>query len=100
MQEKAEGLNAKQEDTHNIVANSLWDYLQQIQSAVQKGYVLSDKNACFPQAYISLYTVTLVKEPVAEVDTVVVEDTTVIPQKIDASAVRQNQTNLGRKKVK
>ena len=84
----------------NITENSLWTFLVEIQDGFKQGYVLSDSNANFPQGFISLYTCNLVKEPVVEVDTVVAEDTTVIPQKIDASAVRQNQTNLGRKKVK
>lgn len=77
------------QDTYNVVERNLWEFLQQIEIAVKQGYTLSDENKHFPQAHISLFTVTLVKEPVAEVDTVVADVTTAIPQKIN-----------GRKKVK
>jgi len=46
----------------NIVSHNLWDFLQSIQQGVLDGYVLSDKNVHFPQAFISLYTCTLVKK--------------------------------------
>lgn len=69
-----------QENTRNITAFSLWDYLCEIQKAVQEGYVLSDKNSAFPQAFVSLYTCTLVKEEkpegCTEIATVVAEDNT------------------------
>lgn len=69
-----------QENTRNITCYSLWDYLCEIQKAVQEGYVLSDKNSNFPQAFVSLYTCTLVKEEkpeeVVEIATNVAEETT------------------------
>lgn len=69
-----------QENTRNITCYSLWDYLCEIQKAVQEGYVLSDLNSHFPQAFVSLYTCTLVKEEkpegVVEIAMTTVEDNT------------------------
>lgn len=70
-----------QEDTINITENSLWNFLLAIQDGFKQGYVLSDSNANFPQGFISLYTCNLVKEPVAEVDTVVADVTTEVTKK-------------------
>lgn len=93
-------------DVLNIAARSLWEFLQQIQGGVKQGYVLSEDNACFPQAYISLYTVTLVKEdePVVEIDTTVVEDVTedfngFINVPVDEVTTQVKKID-GRKKVK
>lgn len=71
-----------QENTRNITAFSLWDYLCEIQKAVQEGYVLSDKNSDFPQAFVSLYTCTLVREEKPED---VVEETT----QVDTTPVKE-----------
>lgn len=69
-----------QENTLNITCYSLWDYLCEIQKAVQEGYVLSEKNEHFPQAFVSLYTVSLIKEDkpeeVVEIAMNTVEDNT------------------------
>jgi len=46
----------------NIVSHNLWDFLQAVQQGILDGYVLSDVNQHFPQAFISLYTCTLVKK--------------------------------------
>jgi len=62
----------QENNTYNITAYNLFDFLLEVQKAVQKGFVLSDDNKNFPQAYISLYTCTLVKE-----DKFVVEDATI-----------------------
>lgn len=78
-----------QENTRNITAYSLWDYLCEIQKAVQEGYVLSEKNSDFPQAFVSLYTCTLVKEEkpegVVEIAMNVVEETT----QVDTTPVKE-----------
>ncbi len=48
----------KNENQWNIVAASLYDFLVEMQKAVQAGYILSDKNEHFPQGFVSLYTAT------------------------------------------
>ena len=63
-------------DTYNVTAHDLWTYLNEIQKAVQAGYVLSDKNENFPQAFISLYTCTLVKPEVVAKPTANVSEVT------------------------
>ena len=67
---------------YNITAYSLWDFLTEVQSAVQQGYVLSVDNKHFPQGYVALYTCTLIKEEKQEIETkveavVVQEETSV-----------------------
>lgn len=57
-----------QDNLYNITAYNLYDFLLEIQNAVQQGYVLSDKNEFFPQGFVSLYTCTLVKEDKPEVE--------------------------------
>lgn len=46
-----------------IEQHSLWEFLKDVQEAIQKGYVLDlDTNENFPQSYGSYYSVTLVKD--------------------------------------
>lgn len=49
------------ENIKSIVATNLYDMLLEVQSGVKQGYVISDKNEYFPQAYVGLYTCGMVK---------------------------------------
>lgn len=65
------------ENKYNITAYNLFDFLLEVQKAVQQGFELSSDNENFPQAHISLFTVTLIKpEVVAKVETNVADTTT------------------------
>lgn len=46
-----------------IAQHSLWEFLKDVQEAIQKGYVLDlETNEHFPQSYGSYYSATLVKD--------------------------------------
>ena len=98
-----------QENVYNVTAYSLWDFLCEIQKAVQAGFVLSSHNSHFPQGFVSLYTCTLVKEEkseeVVEIATVVAENTTEVTEPVKEVTLKDVVTNAqvkstaGRKKV-
>jgi len=89
----------KNENQWNIVAASLYDFLVEMQKAVQAGYILSDKNEHFPQGFVSLYTATLVK-PVAISATDEVEITTPVKEVTIADIVTNELIKTAVKKPK
>ena len=90
----------KNENQWNIVADSLWDFLVEMQKAVQAGYILSSDNSCFPQGFVSLYTATLVK-PVADAATNEVQVTTPVKEVTIADIVTNELIKTAKKpKVK
>lgn len=73
----------------SIVTNSLWDFLVEVEKAFKEGYTLSDKNSHFPQAYINLYSATLIKEQKEEL---VAEFTTNVVTTDISDAAEDNPT--------
>lgn len=53
-------------ETFKVVEQGLWPFVQKVQEGVQAGYVVSAKNAYFPQVFGGLYEITLIKEVVIE----------------------------------
>lgn len=67
----------QQEQIKSIVASNLWDYLVEVEKSIHEGYTLSALNENFPQGYVGMYTVTLVKKVKEIADTTPVKEVTI-----------------------